>query len=276
MKYLNLLSACSLFFCSFAFLGPSNETKFDPKKDLLLANFDCKTDVDDLHTAAALATLLANKSYSKINYHAISGTYGTQEGLYVPPNELMQLAFGNNWSDAHNQMSKAVEKVNPKVKKVLKKGGDIWVAEAGQSDFTALLIKTIIAEMPQIDIKSRIHVVQHSDWNEKVTTKESLNFVKQHADYHKIPDGNVVGNGSPGFLDANFTKWDSKIKDPKLEQIWSKSISISNQYNGQEGRYKNKSIAAGGLDFSDLSEVCYIFGLQDIKNVEEFFERFGR
>jgi len=51
---------------------------FDIGKDLLLAHFDCKTDVDDLQSAAALVTLLSESEYSQINYHAVAGAYGIQ------------------------------------------------------------------------------------------------------------------------------------------------------------------------------------------------------
>jgi len=48
------------------------------------------------------------------------------------------------------------------------------------------------------------------------------------------------------------------------------AIDLANQYNGKEGRYDNKAISGGGLDFSDLSEVCYILGVGSIKNAEQF------
>ena len=73
---------------------------FNIEKDLLLVQLDCKTDVDDLHTAAAFATLMADDRFSKVKYHVVAGTYGIQEGLYVPPNDLLELAFANNWTDA--------------------------------------------------------------------------------------------------------------------------------------------------------------------------------
>ena len=66
---------------------------FNIEKDLLLVQYDCKTDVDDLHTVAAFFTLMSNVTYSNINYHAVAGTYGIQNGLYVPPNPLFELAF---------------------------------------------------------------------------------------------------------------------------------------------------------------------------------------
>jgi len=250
--------------------------RFNIEKDLLLVQFDCKTDVDDLHTVAALATLLADTKFSKIHYHAVAGSYGIQEGLYVPPNDLFQLAFGDNWSDAHENFNKAVEQVKVIIKATLANKGDIWIADAGQSDFTARLIKSIQSDLPDISVSKRIHVVQHSEWNEKVTSAGSLEFVKKNADYHKIPDGNTVGNGTPGFRTPEYTQWKSKILNKKLAEIWQLAIDISNEYNGKEGRYNNEAISAGGLDFSDLSEVCWILGLEDIKDTEHFFNLYSK
>src|SRR5665647_3312304 len=96
---------------------------FNIEKDLLLVQFDCKTDVDDLQTVAALATLLSGSKYSKIHYHAVAGTYGTQEGLYVPPNALFQLAFGDNWTDAHENLQDAVDQVKIIIKASLANQG---------------------------------------------------------------------------------------------------------------------------------------------------------
>lgn len=253
----------------------SDASKFNIEKDLLLVQFDCKTDVDDLHTVAALMTILSHPNYSKINYYAVAGTYGIQQGLYVPPNPLFKLAFGDNWTDAHENIPSAIQQVTAKIKTTLTNQGNIWIAEAGQSDFTAELIKSIQTDLPEIKISERIHVVQHSEWNEQSAAPENLGFVKNHTDYYKIPDGNTVGNGTPGFRSADFTQWKDKMKNPKLIEIWQLAIDISNEYNGKDGRYFNEAIAAGGLDFSDLSEVCWILGVQDIKDAEEFFNLYS-
>lgn len=249
---------------------------FNIEKDLLLAHFDCKTDVDDLQTVAALATLLAHAPYSEINYHAVAGTYGIQKGLYVPPNALFKLAFGDHWSDAHEQFENAVAQVKSIAISTLKNQGDIWIADAGQSDFSAELIKKLQEALPDTDLTNRIHVIQHSDWNADVTSPDRLAFVKSAVDYQKIPDGNGVGNGTPGFRDPNYSQWNEKISDSKLKAIWQLAIDLSNRYNGKEGRYHNEAISAGGLDFSDLSEVCWILGLQDIKDTAHFFDLFSK
>jgi hypothetical protein len=276
MKLLNFLfiaaMCCTLSLkCEAQVIG-----RFNVQKDLLLVQFDCKTDVDDVQSAAALATLLSAPQFSEVRYHAVAGTYGIQEGLYVPANALFQLAFGNNWTDANANRHDAVRKVLAIVKATLSDGGNVWIGEAGQSDFTSLLIKAIQAEIPGISTKQRIHVVQHADWNEQSTSPESLQFVKENSDYHKIPDGNTVGNGSPGFCSPEFTEWKSKISNPKILSIWQLAVDICNTYNGKDGRYENEAIAAGGLDFSDLSEVCWIFGFEKIKDSLEFFELYSK
>lgn len=252
-------------------IEPPDAGFFDIEKDLLLVQYDCKTDVDDLHSVAALITLLSGSGLSEINYHAVAGTYGIQEGLYVPPEPLFQLAFGNNWTNAHEDAENAAKKVVIIIKSTLIHNGDIWIAEAGQSDFTARLIKAIQADMPDIPVSQRIHVVQHSDWNEQSTSPENLLFVKNNTDYHKIADGNVAGNGTPGFRSPGYTRWKEEITDPRLEDIWELAIDLANKYNGKEGRYENEAVSSGGLDFSDLAEVCWILGLENITDIDHFF-----
>jgi hypothetical protein len=247
--------------------------RFDLNKDFLLVHFDCKTDVDDLQTMAAFATLLSSSDYSNINYHVVTGTYGFQEGLYVPPNKLLELAFKNHWTDAHNNPTSAVTEVILRLKPAIELGGSIWIADAGQSDFTAKLIEVIMLEYPSLISTDRIHVIQHSEWNESVTTPSALQFVKNQSNYNKIADGNSLNNGTPGFKDANFTYWDTLISDPGLIDIWQLAVGLSNQYNGKEERYLNEAIDSGGLDFSDLSEVCWILNLEDITDIDDFFSR---
>lgn len=249
----------------------TTDSRFSIGKDLLLANYDCKTDVDDLHSAAALSTLLSMPEYRNVRYRAVAGTYGIQEGKYVPPNELFQHAFGEHWSDAHASFQKAIEEVASMVTETLQGGGDVWIAEAGQSDFTAELIRSVMNALSGKDISASIHVVQHSDWNEKVTTPESLDFVKANADYIKIPDGNAKENGTPGFRSDKPVKWKSRISDPNIKNVWQMAIDLGTRYNGADGRYNNEAIAGGGLDFSDFSEVWWIFGLPEMSDATDFF-----
>jgi len=250
-------------------------SEFNSEKDLLLAQFDCKTDVDDLHSVAAFATLVSNDRFSEVKYHAVAGAYGVQDGLYVPPNELFAAAFGDQWSDAHTDFEQALKEVSSLVISRLENNGDIWIADAGQSDFSAALVRKIKSSKPEITTTERIHIVQHSNWNEQVTSPESLRFVKEHTDYHKIPDGNAIGNGTPGFRSEEVIRWQNMITNPELVDIWNLAVALGNQYNGKEGRYNNEAIAKGGLDFSDLSETCWILGIHHMVDAKQFFEQFS-
>ncbi len=249
----------------------SSTIDFNMSKDVLLVNYDCKTDVDDLHSIAAFATLLSKPKYKALNYHAVAGTYGMQNGLYVSPNELLDLAFSENWSDAHNAYDEALQKVSMLCAEVLKQSGTVWIAEAGQSDFSADLAKKLAQLFPELDNNS-IYIVQHSYWNEEVTTPEKLSYVKANTTYYKIPDGNAKGNGTPGFRSPEPINWKSVAKKQGLTPVWELAIQLGHQYNGQENRYLNTAIEKGGLDFSDFSEVCWILGLDEVADADSFFK----
>lgn len=249
--------------------------RFNLRHDLLLTHFDSKTDVDDIHSIAATATLLNDPRFAGVDYHAVAGAYGIQEGLYVPANKLFELAFDGRWSDAHTDFSNALAEVSRKAAATLDHGGTIWIAEAGQSDFSAALVRRIQGDMPDLNVKERIHIVQHADWNEEVTTPDDLAFLKKTITYHKIPDGNTTGNGTPDFRSDEPVTWKEYVDDAQLIKIWETAIDIANTYNGVDGRYLNESIQKGGLDFSDVAESVWIFGFEDMVDANDFFSEFS-
>ncbi len=265
-----ILTSCLSKQSSTTFIG-----KFNMDKDLFLAHFDCKTDVDDLLSAAGVATILSDPRFSNVQYYAVAGAYGIQEGLYVPANELFDACFGDNWSDAHANFEHALKEETARIMNTLKEGGNVWIAEGGQSDFTAAVIRNIRNIQPSLQTTKRIYVVQHSDWNESVTKPDDLSYVKANSSYNKIPDGNVVGNGSPGLRTIEKLNLEKYISNPRLLHIWNLAIEIANKYNGKDNRYKNPAVAEGGLDFSDVSETCWIFGFNDIVDTEQFFREFS-
>jgi hypothetical protein len=273
---LTLLIGAGLSSCGFQEVPESDLLgRFDRDQDLFLAHFDVKTDVDDVHSVAGVATMLADPRFSKVRYHAVAGTYGIQEGLYVPAERVFDLAFGEHWSDAHGDFEKALGEVSSITIDTLSDGGSIWIADAGQSDFSAALIRKIHELIPESTVKDRVHIVQHADWNEEVTTAEDLAFVKESANYQKIPDGNAVGNGSPGFRSKTAVNWQEYVSDVRLTETWTVAVEIANKYNGADGRYLNEAIEAGGLDFSDVAETTWIFGFSDLADATDFFEEFS-
>ena len=272
MKNINIqLLTILAFWIGHIGISIAQSPRYDFERDLLLVQYDFKTDIDDLHSAAAFATLVSNSKYADLSYHAVAGAYGIQEGLYVPPVELMELVFGEKWSDAHSDFDQALTEVATITLKTLDQQGEIWIAEGGQSDFSAALVMVIQKERPELSTVNRIHIVQHAGWNEEVTSQDKLVFVKEQTSYQKIPDGNAVGNGTPGFRSDQIIAVADYISDERLLSIWQLAIDLGNQYNGKQGRYLNESVQAGGLDFSDFSEVCWILGLQDLKDAEDFF-----
>jgi hypothetical protein len=248
---------------------------FDLSKDLFLPQFDSKTDVDDIHSIAAVGTMLMDPRFSRVNFHAVAGAYGIQEGEYVPANELFHMAFGSQWSDAHNTFETALSRVTGLVMETLGNGGDIWIAEAGQSDFSAALVRQVKLKLPAIDTRQRVHVVQHSEWNQESTNPADLEYVKNNTDYNKIEDGNATGNGTPGFKTDSGVAWTRATGNAKTGGYWRTARNIADKYNGESGRYLNEDIKAGGMDFSDVSETCWIFGFSNLSDVNEFFDEFG-
>ncbi len=273
IKHLFILCSFKLYIL-LAFIGSCQQAPsgFDINQDLLLLHYDCKTDVDDLHSIAAAASLLRTKKYKRVKYHTVAGAYGIQEGLYVPGESLFRLAFGNRWSDAHKNYNQAIEEAYQQCNLVLQKGARVWIAEAGQSDFSADLIKKIIENYPKMDTKASITIVQHSEWNESVTDSVKLSFAKANANYIKIADGNAINNGTPGFNTKEKIDWLKGLESKENLQVWQLAFELANKYNGVENRYLNKTIAQNGIDFSDFSEVHYILGLEDINNASDYFE----
>lgn len=251
------------------------QSAFDIEKDFVLFNFDLKTDVDDVHTVAALDLILKAPQFQQLNYLAVSGTYGVQGGLYVPANKLFDLVFADNWVDAHLHRENALASAAKAVQAALTSGGRVWVVEAGQSDFTKEIIDAVEHDGTQVE-KSNFIVVQHSSWNEKETSQGALDFVKSNTSYFKIPDGNAPDNGTPGFNTASFSV--KTLEDTSLpsSQVWLEANKISQQYNGVNERYKNKIIFDGGADFSDLVEVIWVLGITNVDTVEQFFNQFNQ
>jgi len=247
---------------------------FNAERDLFLAQFDSKTDADDIHSVAAVGIMLRDPRLAGVDFHAVAGAYGIQEGLYIPSPQLFNLVFGERWSDAHNNREQSVKEVARQVSATLSAGGEVWVAEAGQSDFTADWLRAVRELNPDAETNSRVHVVQHSEWNESVTSPDKLVYVQQHADYQKIPDGNAIGNGTPGFRLESAELWGQALKPGEYGEIWGLARETANTYNGVDGRYDNSAITAGGMDFSDVAETCWIFGFADLEDAAAFFEEF--
>ena len=63
--YTTLMLLCAKLWCQ------EYQNSFDINHDLILANYDCKTDVDDLHSVAAFATLIRQAEYKNLKLSLI-------------------------------------------------------------------------------------------------------------------------------------------------------------------------------------------------------------
>ncbi|WFL78406.1 hypothetical protein P7228_04900 [Altererythrobacter arenosus] len=242
---------------------------FDPSRDLLIANYDSKPDVDDLQAVAGLGSVLKHPAYSCVDFIATHGAYGMQTGKFLPAAELFTLAFGDRWLDAHADREATVAQLAHRMGETISAGGKVWVAEAGQSDVTAAAVE----RLPK-DMWTRVHVVQHSYWNESMTAKEAMQTVVYNTRYHRIQDGNFPDNGSPAFNTKDGSHWPVLLADPEVGPIWAEAKRLSDLHN-PVAEYVNPAVSAGGMDFSDTVEIAYIFGFDDMEGVGDFVARFA-
>ncbi|WP_246036974.1 hypothetical protein [Thalassotalea litorea] len=263
---------------------------FNPDKDILISQFDVKPDADDVHSVAALGSLLADPDFNNISHLAVNGTIGSQQGKYIDASGLFSLAFGpagKAWTDANTHWQGSVELVQKTAKDILDSGGRVWVQEAGQSDFTAQWLAGLIAQgVNKSSLKSDVIVVQHSAWNEQQTSEEALAFVKQYTHYIAIGDGNKPkrlyirknrrGPATPIYVE-NGDKWlkaaiDKRNTNQHARTLWQVADAIIADSNFTADY---SVIPNGGVDFSDTVAVWWILNLgQDAVSVNAFWQRY--
>ncbi len=236
--------------------------RFDPNKDILSLHYDHAPDRDDGHSAAADRTILESifgPRWIAKHVLAVSGTYGENKDRFVPQSDkVMEAAWGDGcgWLSAHTQRKAALNQVVRRWTEVLRSGGDIWVKEGGQSDFTAAAVKQVRDLLPSTKLRSRIHVVQHSDWNEEHTTDDALRYTQQHTDYIRISDANAYLRSEEDLED--FVR--RALLQPDVHKVWKSAFEYYDPL-------------AQRLDFSDTGELMYILNLGKI-DINQFKERF--
>lgn len=234
---------------------------FSPERDLICLNYDHAPDKDDGHSAAADRTILESMfglDWVKKHVVAVSGAYGKNAKTFNTKSDAVMDAAWNaagGWLSAHANREHVVAELANRWRAVLKAGGDVWVKEGGQSDITADIAKTIRTQLSDIDTATRVHVVQHSKWNEKQTTDSALAYTRQHTDYIKIRDANAYLNlkgGNDAFVDA-----------ARGHPVYGPAWRAAFDYYDPRQR----------LDFSDTGELLHILNLGEI-SVDDFRKRF--
>ncbi|REE00121.1 carbohydrate-binding protein [Marinoscillum furvescens] len=260
---------------------------FNKNTDILIAQFDSKPDPDDIHAQAALGSMLAHSDLSGVNYYAVAGAVGTQNGTFIDSDALFDMAFGSgNWTDADANWWGSVTNITNKVVPILQNGGKVWVQEAGQSNITADWIYQVLQSVAASTVKSNVIVVQHSNWNEDHTAASDLNYVKDKATYFAIDDGNApdgAGWGdrgpwsTPEYRSQSST-WMAQAKsspNPIAKQLWTEADRVIDDMWPNGYPHDWSYIHYDGVDYSDCVENWWIFNIgADADSNSKFWARY--
>ncbi|MEM9612961.1 MAG: hypothetical protein AAF962_01290 [Actinomycetota bacterium] len=235
-------------------------------KDLISLQYDHAPDRDDGH-----ATVAGREVATKVGFTpwVIGGAYGADNArTYREASEpVMDATWGKNgWINADDDWNGAVKATADRWQQTLQACGDVWIAEGGQSDLSADVVRELKKRMPGLDTEARIHLVQHSDWNERMALDADLAYAKANTDYIRIPDGNNGGNGT---ADLNLEKYNGPF--------------INDALNGRHGAgwkaaFDYYSPTSARLDFSDTVELLHILGVgtNQVNGVEDFADLYIR
>ncbi len=281
------LMMVTMAICSQTF---AQRPSFNKSKDILIACFDIKPDPDDIHAVAALGSMLAHPDLSGVNYFAVAGAYGRQGGSYLQSNSLFNMAFGNNWTDAHSNRSAAIAAITSKVVPILQNGGKVWVQEGGQSDVTADWLMPVINASNGINsntTKNNVILVQHDDrFNEGQANQSKLNNVKANTRYFLLDDGNAGWNESwgdhgpwstPMYRNRSNSFVDQAKNSPNsvAKTLWTEADRIFNNYFPNGFPHDWSFFFTDGVDYSDCVENWWIFEIgSDADTHAKFWSRY--
>ena len=254
MRYSKALYAVVFMVVTAGWLQPvhADPNAFDPHKDLLSLHYDHAPDRDDGQSVAADFTILScqyGNEWLADHVLPVSGTCGVNAAQFNPASDRVMDTVWNGcggWVAAHEDWFAAVDTVFAVWRATLLDSGDIWVKEGGQSDLTAQITMLIRHYEPDIDTRARIHVVQHSDWNENTTEPSALAYTIEYTDYIRILDANSYLNELGG--DRVFEQ--AAVSHPTFGAAWKAAF----EYYPPGER----------LDFSDTGELMHILGLGQV------------
>ncbi len=222
--------------------------------DLISLHYDFAPDRDDAHASVSAMTLTDTLNIQPL---VVTGTTGDgNRSRYIADAVRFQnVVWGiNGHVPAMERWDEAVSTVANIWTDVIDRGGKVFVAEGGQSDFTADVIRLLINNGNYN--RNDVEVIQHSIWNEEQSSQQDLNFVRQNTVYLKIEDGN--GANATADLNQksnNFLQWASNRNNSNK---WDEAFNFLNPDNK--------------LDFSDTVELLHILdiGLDQISSPDTF------
>ena len=231
--------------------------------DLYALHFDVCPDRDDIHAMPANRAVLDEGSY---NTMAVIGTCGTSiRDRYTSVGESIFYSLYPDGLNAADDYSGAVAAASQRWEDTLNAGYRVLVAEGGQSDFTA----DVVRSLPSSVDKNDIIVVQHAiGYNEGFTQASNLAYLKANVDYRNIANGNSSGNST-----ANLASWQQGLQDTtffvnmaltsKYEDQWVEAFRLLNPVCRPQS-YTCR------VDFSDSVELLYLVGDTTTTDINSF------
>jgi len=219
----HIISILLLFFASLPV-----HAMYVQDRDLISLHYDHAPDRDDGHATVAALAVVRSRG---IIPHVVSGAYGAGNRTQYQPQaeQVMRQAWGSAWVNAHGNWQSAVNATASRWLNTLLNGGDIWIAEGGQSDFTSDVVRRIKTTNPGINTNNRIHVIQHSIWNEQMSDQGDLNYSRANTDYVKIDDGN--GANATADLNQKSTSFVALARASQYGAAWNSAFQYLNPNN---------------------------------------------
>lgn len=232
---------------------------YNRSRDLIALHFDHAPDLDDGHAAAAAFVV---QDQLGLAVQVVGGTYGVYSAdRYVSASEpLMNTIWGSGWLNAHSNRFSAIDQATVRWAGALAAGGDVWIAEGGPSDFTAAVVRRIQQQYPEFQTRNRIHLIQHSKWNEDHALRADLDFVRSNTNYVVIEDGNEPNST------ADLREFRQSFVDSARASAYRGAWNAAFAYLSPHEK----------LDFSDTVELLYILGIgtSQIANADDFADLF--
>lgn len=237
--------------------------------DLLVLHYDNCPDRDDGQAIPAGKSVVETLGIDAVM--VANGTCGNSIRDRFNPGSfaVVQASWGSNYLNVADQRDSATLAATNRWATTLANGGQVWVAEGGQSDFTADVVRRIAARYPNMDLK-RIHIIQHSAgataYNEMFTSSSNLTYLKNRTSYQPIANGNVGGNGSAD-LNSQSAYFVATARAGRFSTEWNAGFA----YLPPDCAVRTERCK---LDFSDTVELLYIVGDTRTKTVDDFADNY--
>jgi len=211
--------------------------------DLISLHYDFAPDKDDGHSSVAAMTLLGALNIKPLVVTGALGDGNRSSWISGAPGFQDQIWGAGGHVNAMGNWNSSVSNVAKVWRDAISKGGVVYVAEGGQSDFTSDVLRSLQAGGGYN--RSSVVVVQHSVWNEQKANQGDLAFVKNNSSYIKIADGN--GGGATADLNQQSSSFVNWARNGPNSREWNEAFRFLNPTNK--------------LDFSDTVELLHILGI---------------